>query len=166
MRIRAERADDAQAVRRVVRCAFGRADEARLVDALRAQASPHVSLVAEVDGIVVGHVLFTPVTLSGHEQLLLMGLAPLAVEPESQRDGIGSALTRAGLEHCRELGAVGAVVLGHADYYPRFGFAPSIDFGIRCEYDVPADHFMVLELTPGALNGATGTIRYHGAFAA
>jgi putative acetyltransferase len=94
-----------------------------------------------------------------------MGLAPMAVLPARQRQGIGSALVRDGLGRCRELGYEAVVVLGHPGYYPRFGFVPASRFGIGCEYDVPAEVFMALELVPGALRGKPGTIRYHPAFA-
>jgi putative acetyltransferase len=93
-----------------------------------------------------------------------MGLAPMAVRPERQRQGIGSALVRDGIARCRERQYDAVVVLGHAEYYPRFGFTPSVQFGITSEYDVPDDVFMVAELRPGGLAGRTGTIRYHAAF--
>ncbi len=144
--------------------AFETPAEADLVDALRVEAKPVVSLVAEQAGLVVGHILFSPVTLSGHSGLQIMGLAPMAVAPSRQRQGIGSALVRAGLERCRTLGAGAVVVLGHPDYYPRFGFTAAARFGIGSEYNVPEDTFMVLELEPGYLRGASGTIRYHAAF--
>jgi putative acetyltransferase len=125
-----------------------------------------VSLVAVDDDAVEGHILFSPVTLLSHTDLPIAGLAPMAVLPKRQRQGIGSTLVRAGLDHCRRLGFVAVVVLGHAGYYPRFGFVPASRFGVRSEYDVPDDVFMALELTPGALRDRSGTIRYHPAFAA
>jgi putative acetyltransferase len=93
-----------------------------------------------------------------------MGLAPMAVAPEHQRKGIGSALVRAGLEQCKRLGFGAVVVLGHPAYYPRFGFMSSAHFGIACEYEVPEDVFMVVELQPGFLRGASGKVKYHAAF--
>lgn len=165
MRIRPEEPGDRAGVRVVNVAAFPTPAEADLVDALRAQARPLVSLVAEEDRAIVGHILFSPVTLPGHPALVLMGLAPMAVTPARQRAGIGSALVRAGLEACRRLPAGAVVVLGHPEYYPRFGFAPGVRSGLGCEYDVPAEAFMVLELRPGALRGASGKVQYHGAFA-
>jgi len=162
--IRNEETHDWAVVHALNAAAFATPAEADLVDTLRARASPVVSLVAEQAGEVVGHILFSPVTLSGHAGLKLMGLAPMAVAPSHQRRGIGSALVRAGLEHCRALDAGALVVLGHPGYYPRFGFSPSVRFGIGCEYDVPDDAFMVAELEPGFLRGASGTIQYHAAF--
>ena len=135
-----------------------------LVDTLRQEAEPIVSIVAEEKGRVVGHIMFSPVTLSGHPHLKIMGLAPLAVLPENQRKGIGSGLAEAGLQRCRELGFGAVVVLGHREYYPRFGFVPSQHFGIGCEYEVPQETFMVVELEHGLLNGVSGTIEYHEAF--
>lgn len=164
MLIRNEETHDRALVHALNAAAFATPAEADLVDTLRARASPVVSLVAEQAGEVVGHILFSPVTLSGHAGLKLMGLAPMAVAPSHQRRGIGSALVRAGLEHCRALDAGALVVLGHPGYYPRFGFSPSVRFGIGCEYDVPDDAFMVAELEPGFLRGASGTIQYHAAF--
>jgi putative acetyltransferase len=161
--IRAEAKADHGTVHEVNASAFGRPEEARLVDALRVAAQPLVSLVAEKDGAIVGHILFTPVTLTDFPGLI-MGLAPMAVVPALQGSGIGSALVRAGLERCKGLGAGAAVVLGHTKFYPRFGFVPAAHFGLGCEYDVPRDAFMAMELRPGALHGAAGTVRYHREF--
>lgn len=144
--------------------AFETSAEADLVDALRAQARPIVSLVAEVDGEIVGHILLSPVALDGHPELRLMGLAPIAVAPAHQRQGIGSALVRAGLERCRRLGFGVVVVLGHPSYYPRFGFAPPVRFGIRCERDAPEEAFMLIALQPEYLQEASGIARFHSVF--
>ena len=164
VRIRDERPGDADAVRAVNRAAFQTSEEADLVDALRRAASPLISLVAEAGDAVVGHIMFSPVTLAGADALTLMGLAPMAVLPARQRQGIGSRLVSAGLERCREANAAAVVVLGHAEYYPRFGFIPASRLSLRSEYDVPDDVFMVCELQPGRLQGRAGTIRYHAAF--
>jgi putative acetyltransferase len=163
--IREERASDSAAIRAVHRAAFEADAEAALVDALREQAAPLVSLVADEGGAVVGHILFSPVVLSGDDSLKIMGLAPMSVLPAHQRRGVGTALVQAALERCRELGFAAVVVLGHAEYYPRFGFVPASRFGLRSEYDVPDDVFMAMELIPGALTGRSGTICYHPAFA-
>lgn len=165
MRIRDEELRDHAAVRALLLVAFPTPAEADLVEVLRREARPLLSLVAEVDGAPAGHILFTPVELAGHPERWLMGLAPLAVAPHVQRLGIGAALVRAGLERCRALGAGAVVVLGHPDYYPRMGFAPAARWGIRCEYDVPPEAFMLVELQPGHLQGASGLARYPAAFA-
>lgn len=164
MQIRDEQPEDLAAVHALNVDAFGGGAEADLVDALRERATPHISLVADEGGLVAGHIFFSPVTLTGHADLTVMGLAPMAVLPAMQRRGIGSALVRAGLDRCRALGSGAVVVLGHAGYYPRFGFAPASRFGIGCEYDVPDDVFMALELAPGALHDRSGVIRYDDAF--
>jgi len=163
--IRDEVARDHAAVRHVVASAFETAAESRLVDALRERARPVVSLVAEKAGSVVGHVMFSPVSLSGHPEVPMMGLAPMAVAPEHQRTGIGSALARAGLDRCAQLGIAAVVVLGHPAYYPRFGFVPASRFEIDCEYADTEEAFMAIELIDGALRTASGRIHYHAAFA-
>ena len=163
MHIRAEAPQDFASVHEINLAAFGGEGEARLVGLLREQADPLISLVADDEGNVVGHILFTPVSLPGSD-CLAMGLAPMAVAPMRQRSGIGSALVKAGLERCKELGAVAVVVLGHPEFYSKFGFSPADRFGLRCEYDAPAEAFMAIELRAGALRGASGTVKYHAAF--
>ncbi len=164
METRTEEHKDWTSVHAVNTSAFGTPAEANLVDALRTQAKPIVSLVAEAKGTIVGHIMFSPVLLSGQPHLQIMGLAPLAVLPEHQGKGIGSALVKTGLQHCRKLGFGAVVVLGHPEYYPRFGFVPSQHFGIECLYEVPQEVFMVVELEPRFLRGVSGTIKYHAAF--
>ena len=164
MNIREEQPDDAARIRRVNLAAFETNTEADLVDALRRDAAPIISLVAEEEGNIVGHILFSPATLVANPKLSLMGLAPMAVIPARQRAGIGSRLVVEGIERCRRAKVKAVVVLGHADYYPRFGFRPASELSLRCEYDVPANAFMVRELHDGALKGFSGTIRYHPIF--
>jgi putative acetyltransferase len=164
MVIRPEEERDRAAVYAVNAAAFETTLEAKLVDALRQQAQPVVSLVAEKNETVVGHILFSPVSLPDHPDLKIMGLGPMAVTPNHQCQGIGAALVLAGLEQCKQLGFRAVVVLGHPEYYPRFGFLPSSRFGIGCEYEVPEDVFMVIELQPGYLRNVSGTIKYHAAF--
>jgi putative acetyltransferase len=165
MRIRPELPADIHGIRAVNLAAFETSSEADLVDALRERANHLVSLVADVGDAIVGHILFSPATLPGCPELRIMGLAPMAVAPARQRQGIGAALIREGLEQCGRLGVGAVIVLGHADYYPRFGFRPASAFGLRSEYEVPDDVFMAVELVQGSLKGTSGTIYYHPAFA-
>lgn len=166
MLIRAEEKKDLASMHAVNVSAFETPAEADLVDRLRDQAQPIVSLVAEdeEDNAIVGHIMFSPVTLRGYPELKIMGLGPMAVLPRHQGQGIGSALVQTGLKQCRQIGFGAVVVLGHPEYYPRFGFVPSTRFGIGCEYDVPEEVFMALELDDGYLDGASGKVEYHAAF--
>jgi putative acetyltransferase len=165
MEIRPEQEQDQAAVYRLNSSAFAGNAEARLVDALRKLASPIVSLVAIVDNQVTGHILFSPVQHSNDTDALIMGLAPMAVAEEARNQGIGSALVTSGITACARLGAGAIVVLGHPGYYPRFGFAPASVYGIECEYDVPDEAFMAIELTPQFLASRPGKIKYHECFA-
>ncbi|MBT3213036.1 MAG: N-acetyltransferase [Deltaproteobacteria bacterium] len=162
--IRAEKEKDCDAVYNVNERAFETSAEAKLVDILRAQADPVISLVCEENLEIVGHIMFSPVILSGHPELKLMGLAPMAVAPEHQCKGFGSALVMAGLEQCRQLSYAVVVVLGHPLFYPRFGFSPASGFGIKSEYKVADEVFMAIELQSEILSAKTGTIKYHAAF--
>ncbi|GAB5536206.1 MAG: N-acetyltransferase [Rubricoccaceae bacterium] len=166
IRIRPERPDDATAIRRTTELAFGQPDEADLVDRLRPTAG-YIGRVATLDRVVVGHIAFSQMTLSPTRPgLVVFGLAPMAVLPDRQREGIGSALVREGLDACQRAGADAVFVLGHPAYYPRFGFSPAADVGLASEYDVPREAFMVRECRVGALKHATGVACYHPAFAA
>ena len=165
VQIRPETEADRTAVFGINAAVFPTDAEARLVDSLRASADPLVSLVAVEDEDVVGHIMFTPVTLAPFDDLRLMGLAPMAVSPSVQRTGIGTELVKAGLQRCGELGVGAVAVLGHPEYYPRFGFLPSTQWGIKSEYDVPEDGFMLFELSADYLRDRHGIISYHKAFA-
>jgi len=162
--IRAATSDDIDALRRVNLAAFEGTAEADLVAGLSVEARPLVSLLAEAAAGVVGHILFSPARLDADPAFAAMALAPMAVLPDCQRRGIGGRLVEAGLAACREAGCQAVFVLGHADYYPRFGFVPAARFGIHSRYEVPEEYFMALELLPGALDGKAGLMRYHAAF--
>jgi putative acetyltransferase len=163
--IRREGPADAAAVRRVNESAFERGAEADLVDLLRAAGKATVSLVAVEDGEVVGHILFSPVTVaSAQRELPALGLAPMAVMPPMQRRGIGSLLVGAGLAACRAIGHRAVFVLGHPEYYPRFGFVRASSYGISWEHEAPDEAFMALELVAGALRGVSGVVRFQPEF--
>jgi putative acetyltransferase len=162
--IRPEESRDADGVRLVNQRAFGRSSEAALVDALRASAHA-IALVATVDTQVVGHILFTAVQVGDSASgPSAVGLAPMAVLPEYQRQGIGSQLVRAGLDACRAQGHGLVVVVGHPTFYPKFGFVPASTTGLEYEHAVRPEAFMVLELQAGALAHGQGLVRYRPEF--
>ena len=157
--IRDETVCDAAAIRQVHRLAFAQDDESRLVDALRSGGYVRASLVAEDDGQVVGHILVSDLAIAAPGgTVAALALAPVAVLPSHQRRGIGSMLVREGLQSCREAGHAVVIVLGHPEYYPRFGFSARLAGRLRAPFSGPA--FMALELVPGALEGVEGEVRY------
>lgn len=163
--IRPETKEDCSAIRQINRKAFHTDAEANLVDALRKSSVEIISLVAECSGEITGHILFSEVKLEDRRpDIRLCGLAPMAVLPEYQRQGIGSQLVIEGVTACRQAGYGAVVVLGHPQFYPRFGFEPSVNFEIKSEFDVPDEVFMIKELRKDALTNCSGTIRYHAAF--
>ena len=162
--IRPDTTADYSVIDAVNAAAFAATGPDPLVGTVRAQADPVVSLVAEHQAQLIGHVLFSPVTLSGSPCLPVMALGPVGVLPEYQRRGVGSALIEAGVAECQRLGMVALFVLGHPTYYPRFGFVPSVTFGIDCQFNVPSEVFMAKELRAVALAGRAGRVTYHPAF--
>jgi putative acetyltransferase len=164
MTIRAEQTGDAAAIHSVHCAAFPTDAEAGLVDRLRANGRARMSLVAEDDGALVGHILFSPVSIVSHPgNGSGLGLAPVAVLPTHQRMGIGSKLIREGLAACRQAGYRFIVLLGHPAYYPRFGFQIASRAGLTNEYGAD-EAFMVLELQPGAVPAAGGLVKYGAEF--
>ena len=183
MEIRAEKPEDIDAIREANTVAFKRKGEAELVDRLR-DSVPTISLVALEAKQIIGHVLFSPVKIDGapegnetlqdktpkvHRQqsegIFAVGLAPIAVRPDYQRQGIGSELIRQGLQECANQGIKAIFVLGDSAYYSRFGFKPAKVKGLKCEYSVPDDAFMALELQENGLADCAGTVKYSAAFA-
>ena len=164
---RRETAEDVAGIRDVLLDAFGQPEEADLVEALRRGTAfmPELSLVAQAGDAVVGHILFTRLHVRGAERSPGLALAPMAISKPFQRLGIGGQLMRAGLAAARERGEPFVVVLGHPEYYPKFGFVRASTLGWRSEYEVPDEAFMAIELRPATLGGTPGTIRYHAAFA-
>jgi putative acetyltransferase len=167
MIIRSEEPQDIAAIRIVNEQAFGGSAEANAIEQLRERGQLVLSLVALIADPadradrVVGHLLFTPIVIEAPGRSWPgLGLAPLAVRPEYQRQGIGSALMVEGLAQCRAAGHERVIVLGHPDYYPRFGFERASRYGVRFEFDAPDEACMILALRPGALDGVHGVAKY------
>ena len=161
--IRDELSSDRQAIDALHRAAFGGPFEAELIPRLRRNRLIATSLVAETEGAILGHILFSwlPVAIEGRT-VRALALAPLAVSPDRQRQGIGSQLVLAGLEAARAAGGEAVIVLRHPDYYPRFGFSAALAAKLTSPF--PGDAFMALELAPAALRGQCGTVTYPPAF--
>ena len=164
--VREETPDDVSAIRKVNELAFRQPQEADIVDALRESCDEFFSLVADCDGEVVGHALFTPVTIETPRGAVRgMGLAPMSVLPGRQRQGVGSALVRHGLAALRDRSCPFVIVLGHPEYYPRFGFEPASPHDIRCQWEgVPSDAFLIFVLDQRAMDGVSGVARYRDEF--
>jgi len=160
--IRDEQPGDVAAIDDVNRRAFGQDEEARIVGALRSSGAVLLSLVATVDGEVVGHIMYSPVVVG--EKIRGVGLGPMAVLPEYQRQGIGSRLVEAGNRRLKATGWPFIVVLGHPEYYPRFGFKPASVRGVTCEWEVPDNVFLLLVLDEGKMLGVSGQTKYRQEF--
>lgn len=164
--IRHERYEDARGVRAVNEAAFGQSTEADLVDMLRIHVPDAVSLVAEDGGSIVGHILFTPAVIEGPGGCVEgVGLAPVAVAPGHQNRGVGSDLVTQGIAILRERGIPFVIVLGHPEYYPRFGFERASSRGLASQWsDVPDEAFMVLVLDEKVMEGVTGVASFRDEF--
>jgi putative acetyltransferase len=164
--IRPEQLSDSTAVTSLLKEVFCQPDEAELVTALHRQKAVTLSFIALFSEQVVGHILFSDVTIANNPRdLKAIGLAPLAVLPAYQKQGIGSQLVRNGLIACRDAGYAIVSALGYPGYYTRFGFRPARYEGLFCTYvDQDNDAFMVLELDPGTLIMASGLVTFHPAF--
>ncbi|MFX1394307.1 MAG: GNAT family N-acetyltransferase [Promethearchaeota archaeon] len=165
--IRSESLNDYNQISDVIYYAFGQNDEVRLVEKLR--SSPdyivELSLVAILNGLIVGHILFSKILIKSEKsEIPALALAPLAVRPEYQNQGIGSRLVEKGLEECKRLNHKIVIVLGHPNFYPKFGFKPAYDFGVIAPFEVPKEAFLILELKSGALVGISGTVIFPPAF--
>ena len=161
--VRAETVKDQQAVFDVEREAFGQPVQARLVDELRKRADPTLSLVAEIDEAVVGHIFFSSVSFDDSARPLVCQLSPLAVEPGRQRYGVGSTLVRAGLRACATAGWKAVFLLGDPRYYSRFGFEMADSWGL-VHSGTDGRYLQVLELEAGTLAGVKGEVRFHPVF--
>lgn len=159
--IRDERESDLEGIRAVNRLAFPGGPEAAIVDDLREHGALTLSLVAEMHGLIVGHIAFSPVTIDAETGTFeAMGLGPMAVHPEFQGQKTGSLLAFEGLARLTDLGHGACVVVGHPEYYQRFGFRPASDFGLVWRDDVPAKFFMAIELEEGWLSAKAGRVLY------
>lgn len=162
--IRPEMPADSEAIHRLNLAAFDNGPEAGLVDSLRARCEAYVGFVAVDAGNVVGHILFTPVTLDSADAVG-MGLAPMAVVPSYQRAGIGAQLIRHGLAFLRQSHCPFVIVMGHPAYYPRFGFEVASNYQLRSQWEgVPDEVFMVRVFNPSALPQQGGVVRYRDEF--
>ena len=159
--IREERGEDIAAIRDVNNRAFNQDHEGRIVDALRSSGAALLSLVAIAEGQVVGHIMYSPITV---DEVTGAALGPMAVAPEHQGQGIGSKLVETGNLKLKDEGWPFVIVLGHANFYPRFGFKPARTFGITCEWDVPEDVFMMLVLCEEKISGVSGLAKYRHEF--
>jgi len=159
--VREERPEDVVSIREVNRRAFGQDQEGNIVDALRSNGAVLLSLVAMQDDQVVGHVLYSPISVGSATGA---ALGPMAVVPEFQRQGVGGTLIETGNRIIKDRGYPFIIVLGHAEYYPRFGFVPARSRGIQCEWDVPDDVFMLLVLDEEKMRGVSGISKYRQEF--
>jgi putative acetyltransferase len=183
--LRPEQPGDEGGIRQINESAYGRRTEADLIEAARDAGAIRLSTVAVmggrsaqgrivqtvertgmcsqevIGGELVGHALFTPVTVTTDRgDIELLGMGPVAVLPAKQHNGIGTMMISGCLEHLRVLQNRGVVVIGELGFFRRFGFIPASRWGLRCATEVPDDRFLVLELTPGALAGVSGSVRY------
>jgi putative acetyltransferase len=164
--IRQEQPEDIAAVREINETAFGKPVEAGIVDSIRAACADALSLVAVDDNQIVGHIFFSTVFASGQKRAIQgMGLGPMAVLPERQGQGIGAQLVQAGVDAMRERHCPFIIVLGHPDYYPRFGFVPASLHGLICQWKgVPDEAFMVLILDESNMAGVSGIVKFREEF--
>ena len=161
--IRNERKNDYDQIRKINDLAFGQENEGKMIDALRKTSDFNylLSLVAEIKGEIVGHILFYPIKIKNKiEEFIVLSLAPMAVHPDYQKNGIGTKLVKSGLEVAKELGFGAVIVVGHPKYYPRFGFTPAKNWNIKLPFDVPDDVFLALELKENALKYCNGTVEF------
>ena len=165
--VRQELPADHEAIRTVHELAFGWPDEAQIVVSLRDSPAylPELSLAAEADGEIVGHVMLSTAKIEGESSSwTALVLGPIGVPPSSQRRGIGSAMVHAALERAAVMGYGAVFLIGHPTYYPRFGFVPASRYGMKTTYNVPDEVFMVRLLRPDGVEGITGTVVFPEAF--
>lgn len=163
IKVRPEARSESEIITQINDMAFGREDEGNMVNALkkRLEYIPEFSFIALFGDQPVGHLLLFPVTIKGEKSSFrTLSLAPMSVMPEFQGLGIGSELIKTGLAKAKEMGYNSVVVLGHASYYPKFGFLPASKWNITCPFEAPDENFMAVELTEGTLTGKSGIVEY------
>ncbi len=165
--IKPENQENILEIEKVVIAAFGGSAEAKLIKTIGKSSNfiPELSLVAVEKEKILGHILFSPIVIENEtkstiSKISALALAPLAVIPARQKQVIGSELVRLGLTKCRDLNYNIVVVIGHPEYYPRFGFQTAKKFGIAAPFPVPDEAFMLLELQPDVLMGISGIVKY------
>ncbi len=160
--IRKEEEKDYKKVYEVNLLAFQQENESKLIEKIRKGENfvPELSLVAEIGDEIVGHILFSRIKIVGDSILESLALAPMAVIPEFQKQGIGTKLIKKGIEKAKELGFDSIIVLGHKEYYPKFGFTRALKWSIKCPFEVPDEAFMAIELTERAFEDKAGTVKY------
>ncbi|MGB6680302.1 MAG: N-acetyltransferase [Candidatus Bathyarchaeia archaeon] len=160
--IRKEKKEDFKSIYEINKQAFKQKNESELIERIRVSKNfvPELSLVAEKNGKIVGHILFTKIKIKGEKEYESLILAPMAVLPELQKQGIGEKLITEGLKKARELGFSSVIVLGHKDYYPKFGFEKASKWNIKCSFKVPDEAFMAIELNIGALAEKSGIVEF------
>src|SRR4030042_1769787 len=167
MMIRKEASTDIQDIRRLNDLVFAGLVEGIIVDSIRDRCREALSLVAVHRDQIVGHIFFSPVAISGMNGIEAMGLGPMAVFPEYQRKGIGKALITRGIQELQKVGCAMVVVLGHAEYYPKFGFIPASRYNLKCQWEgIPDNVFMVKFLKSEKKGRLTGIVRYRKEFEA
>jgi len=155
--IRFEKPEDIPLIYSLLEQTFKRDAEAKLADKLRQACAEHLSLVADDNGTIIGHIMFTPVLIRNDTVVQGMGLAPMAVLPSRQGRGIGTLLVKSGLQILKEKECPFVIVLGHPDYYPRFGFQAASRFNIKSQWDgVPDEAFMLLVMDDKAMRNVSG----------
>lgn len=166
--VRSEKPEDYQSIYNVNKLAFNGEVEAKLVNNLRKTKGfiPELSLVATKNNVIVGHILFSKINIKTNKgDVSVLALAPMAVLPDCQKQGIGSFLIKEGLRKCKKLGYKAIILVGHPDYYPRFGFTPAKEKGLKLPFPAPDEAFMVYEIIPDSLKDIEGTIEYPPEFA-
>lgn len=165
--IRAEQPEEFPRIKEILDLAFQQEEEGQIVERIRASDAyvPELSLVAIWEKEIIGHIVFSEIKIENEKNSYrALALAPMAVHPDFQRKGIGNQLIKSGLEVARQLGRDRVIVLGHAEYYPKFGFLPASKWNIKAPFPVPDEVFMALALKNGGLDNVEGTVIYSKAF--